>query len=122
MLPVVYELDKPREFKLSFNVIARLEKILGLNITKLDTKNLSLSQVANILAEANRKEDPSITPEKIGDLIDEHSNMTDAFIAVFKCINEAFGTGEQQAGEAQPAETPESGTGKLSTEAVSEQV
>jgi lipoate synthase len=100
MLPVIYQLEKEHALKLGFKGIARLEKVFEANVDKWNLKELSFEQVAEILAEALRREIPDITADKVMDLIDDYSDINTAIQKAFECIGETFGknvkTVEQQ--------------------------
>ncbi len=105
MLPVIYKLDQDHLLKLGFKGIARLEKVFKANVDKWNLKELSFEQVAEILAEALRREIPDITADKVMDLIDEFSDISSAIKKAFECINETFGkNGETVAEETAPPE------------------
>lgn len=106
MLPVIYKLDQDRSLKLGFRGIARLEKVFGSNVDCWKLKELSFEQIAEILAEALRREIPDITADKVMDMVDDYSDITTAIQKTFECINETFGkNGEPVAAESQPPET-----------------
>jgi len=91
MLPVIYTLDQDRSLKLGFRGIAKLEKVFGQNVDKWNLKELTFDQVAEILAESLRREQPDITVDKVMDLIDDYSDINTAIKKTFECINETFG-------------------------------
>lgn len=95
MLPVIYTLDQDRSLKLGFRGIARLEKVFNANVDKWNLKELSFEQVAEILAEALRRDIPDITADNVMDLIDDYSDINTAIKKTFECINETFGKNEE---------------------------
>lgn len=107
MLPVIYKLDQDRNLKLGFRGIAKLEKVFGSNVDKWNLKDLSFAQVAEILAEAIRREIPDITADKVMDMIDEYSDISTAIKKTFECINETFGKNVGTVVEEQPTTPPE---------------
>ncbi|KLU65727.1 hypothetical protein DEAC_c23570 [Desulfosporosinus acididurans] len=107
MLPVIYKLDQDRTLKLGFRGIARLEKVFGANVDKWNLKELSFEQIAEILAEALRREIPDITADKVMDLVDDYSDINTAIKKTFECINETFGKNEETAVEKSQTTPPE---------------
>jgi lipoate synthase len=97
MLPVIYKLDQERTLKLGFRGIARLEKVFGANVDRWNLKELSFEQIAEILAEALRREIPEITADKAMDLVDDYSDISTAIKKTFECINETFGKNDETA-------------------------
>jgi lipoate synthase len=68
-----------------------LEKVFGANVDQWNLKALSFEQIAEILAEALRREIPDITADKVMDLVDDFSDISTAIKKTFECINETFG-------------------------------
>lgn len=106
MRPIIYKLDKERTLKLGFKAIARLESSLGSNVAKWNFQEFSLEQVASVLTEAMRAEDPTVTADSVMDLIDEYSDTKTAFEKFNDCIGAAFGKNEQLAAETSPEVPP----------------
>ena len=102
MLPVVYKLDQDRTLKLGFRGIARLEKVFGANVDRWNLKELSFEQIAEILAEALRREIPEITADKAMDLVDDYSDIGTAIKKTFECINETFVKNDETAATKPP--------------------
>jgi len=102
MLPVIYKLDQERTLKLGFRGIARLEKVFGANVDRWNLKELSFEQIAEILAEALRREIPEITADKAMDLVDDYSDISTAIKKTFECINETFGKNDETAAAKPP--------------------
>jgi hypothetical protein len=83
---VTIELDKARNLRYGMNALVKVEELTGKSITKLDLENLSMKDLRTILFAGLYHEDRDLTPEKVGELIDEHSNIA----AVAEKLGEAF--------------------------------
>lgn len=83
---VTIELDKARNLRYGMNALVKVEELTGKSITKLDLENLSMKDLRTILFAGLYHEDRELTPEKVGELIDEHSNIA----AVAEKLGEAF--------------------------------
>lgn len=89
-MTTVYKLDKERHLKLGFGGIARLEILFNKKVNEWPIPGLSFFQVGAVLVEAAKAEDAEITLDKIYDLVDKHSNMSEAFSKCYECIAKAF--------------------------------
>jgi len=83
---VTIELDKARNLRYGMNALVKVEELTGKSIIKLDLENLSMKDLRTILFAGLYHEDRDLTPEKVGELIDEHSNIA----AVAEKLGEAF--------------------------------
>jgi hypothetical protein len=68
-----------------------VEKTLGIKVSKLDMEELSLYETAVFIWAGLTHEDTSLDPEKVMDIIDEHSNMPHVMEKVGEALEEAFG-------------------------------
>ncbi len=68
---VTIELDRTRTIRLSVKAYKYIEKKLGKPVSKLGS-DLSIDQMATILAAGLRHEDPEITEAKVIDLLEDH--------------------------------------------------
>lgn len=89
------QLDKTRNFRYGMKAISHIEKSLHTNISKIDFDNLSMEQTAIIVWAGLVHEDKELTPEKVIDLIDEHSSIAKVVDVMGKAFAEAFGTHEK---------------------------
>jgi len=87
---VIIDLDKPRKLRYGINQIIILEELIGKSLSEMDLSKLSFKDLRSMIYAGLSWEDKEITPELVGDLIDEYSNieevskkMTEAFEASF---------------------------------------
>lgn len=67
---ILIELDRPRHLKLSINAIADAERLEGRNLTHLLAEG-GISASRALLWAGLKWEDRTLTPEKVGDLMEE---------------------------------------------------
>lgn len=87
---VTIELDKARNLRYGINALVKIEEMTGRKITELDLDKVGMKDLRTIVYAGLVHEDKTLTPEKVGDLIDEYADITvvadklgDAFIAAF---------------------------------------
>lgn len=86
-------LDRPRTLRYGLNALAKVEDITGKNIMGLDLNNVSIKDLLAIIYAGLYHEDKELTVEKVGDLIDEYSNITEVAEKLGEAFTEAFGKG-----------------------------
>ena len=86
-------LDRPRTLRYGLNALAKVEDIMGKNIMGLDLNNVSIKDLLAIIYAGLYHEDKELTVEKVGDLIDEYSNITEVAEKLGEAFTEAFGKG-----------------------------
>jgi|LauGreDrversion4_2_1035121.scaffolds.fasta_scaffold36607_3 hypothetical protein len=89
---VSVQLDKIRSFRYGMKALSRIEGLLGVPVSKLDFDNLTQLHLATIICCGFMHEDPDLTPDKVMDLIDEHSSLVEITAAMGQAFTEAFGT------------------------------
>lgn len=89
------ELDKVRNFRYGMRAISLVEKKFKKPMAKIDMDNLTMEDTATLIWAGLVHEDRDLTPEKVMDLIDEHSSLTAVMQAMSEAMNGAFGTGEE---------------------------
>lgn len=91
------ELDKTRNLRYGMVALTKIEKKIGKPFAKIDFENeMTYSEIATILWAGLSHEDPELTPEKVAELIDEHSDIQTAITAMGEAMQEAFGTKNAQ--------------------------
>lgn len=88
-------LDKTRNFRYGMKAIHLIEKTLGVSVNKLDMDDLTMEQTATIMWAGLVHEDKNLTPDKVMDLIDEHSTILDAIQKMSDAFAETFSGGEE---------------------------
>jgi hypothetical protein len=84
------KLDKVRNYRYGMKAISLIEKSLNTNVAKMDFDNLSMKDTATIIWAGLVHEDKELTPEKVMDLIDDHSDIQTAIETMGKAFNDSF--------------------------------
>lgn len=69
-----------------------IEKMLKIRVMKMDLDDLSLEQLSVILWAGLAHEDKDLTPEKVMDLVDDFSSLTDVTQVMSDAFQESFKT------------------------------
>jgi len=88
---VTLELDKPRSLRFGLNALVRIEEMIGKPISKLDLDNISVKDMRTIIYSGLFHEDKNLTPEKVGELIDDYSDINTVAEKLGEAMTEAFG-------------------------------
>lgn len=83
---VTVELDKARNLRYGINALCTIEELLGKSITTLDLNQISIKDLRTILFAGLVHEDSELTPEKVGALIDDYTDM----VTITNKLGEAF--------------------------------
>lgn len=96
---IIISLDKPRTLRYGINALAKIEDLTGRPITALDLNSVGIKDLLVIVYAGLYHEDKALTLEKVGDLIDEHSNINEIAEKVGEAFTLAFGKGDGKQGE-----------------------
>ena len=96
---VPIKLDKMRNFRYGMVALAKIEELIGKPINELDLTALSINDLKKVIYAGLCHEDAEITPDKVLELIDEHSDIATVSEAMGKAFEEAFGKNVQRAAE-----------------------
>lgn len=88
---VTINLDKPRTLRYGINALAKIEDLTGKPLSKLDLTQVGIKDILIITYAGLAHEDKDLTIEKVGDLIDEHSDITEVATCVGEALTQAFG-------------------------------
>lgn len=88
---VTLELDKPRGLRFGLNALVRVEEMIGKPISKLDLDNISVKDMRTIIYAGLYHEDKNLTPERVGELIDDFSDINTVAEKLGEAMTEAFG-------------------------------
>jgi hypothetical protein len=99
---VTIELDKIRNLRYGLNALVKVEELTGKTITKLDLENISMKDLRTILFAVLYHEDKNLTPEKVGELIDDYSDIGTIAGKLGEAFTIAFGGNEKNAQNPQP--------------------
>ncbi|QIB68616.1 hypothetical protein Ami103574_04465 [Aminipila butyrica] len=89
------ELDKVRNFRYGMKAISLIEKKLKAPIAKIDMDSLTMEESATLVWAGLAHEDKNLTPDKVMDLIDDYSTLTEVMKAMETAMEEAFGVAEE---------------------------
>ncbi|HEY8390105.1 MAG TPA: hypothetical protein VIL26_04050 [Clostridia bacterium] len=88
---ITIELDKPRTLRYGMNALAKIEDITQKPIVSLDLNNIGIRDLLAIIYAGLYHEDQTLTIEKVGDLVDEFSDMNKMAEKVGEAFTLAFG-------------------------------
>lgn len=90
------QLDKSRNFRYGMKAISLIEKKLKKPVAKIDMENLTMEDAAVMIWAGLQHEDRGLTPDKVMELVDDHSDLTTIMTAMGEAFQGAFGTGESE--------------------------
>lgn len=93
------QLDKSRNFKYGMKAISLIEKKFKRPITQVDMDNLTMEDTAVIIWAGLQHEDRNLNPDKVMELVDEHSNMVAVVELMGEALQGAFGSEEPEGEE-----------------------
>ena len=93
------ELDKVRNFRYGMRAISLVEKKFKKPMAKIDMDNLTMEDAATLIWAGLQHEDKSLTPDKVKDLVDDHSTLPKVMETLTEALMGAFGQ-EDAAAEA----------------------
>lgn len=93
------QLDRARNFKYGMKAISLVEKKMKKPISKVDFNEITMEEAAIIIWAGLQHEDRDLTPEKVMDIIDDHSNVSSVMVEAGNALNEAFGAKEVEGEE-----------------------
>ncbi len=88
---IIINLDKPRTLRYGMNALAKIEAITGKSVLSLEMDKLGVRDLLAIAYGGLYHEDKTLTIEKVGNLIDEHSNIVEIAEKLGKALSMAFG-------------------------------
>ncbi len=91
------ELDKVRNLKYGMKAISLVEKKFKKPIMKIEGMqdgSLSMEEYAVIIWAGLTHEDKNLTPDRVMDLIDEHSSLKKVSKEMWNALNEVFANDE----------------------------
>ena len=94
---VTIDLDKARNLRYGLNALVRIEELTGKGITELNLERITMKDLRTILYAGLCHEDSELTVEKVGELIDEYSDITTVASKLGEAFNIAFGGKEKNA-------------------------
>lgn len=87
------QLDKVRNFKYGMRALSLVEKKFKKPINKVDMDNMTMEDTATLIWAGLVHEDKNLTPDKVMDLIDEHSSLSEVMQQLTEAISASFGAG-----------------------------
>ena len=105
------KLDKMRNFRYDMRAIDRIEKAFGKPLMKIDELQdpsfLTVEQAATLIWAGLAHEDKDLTPDKVIDLVSEHSTQYEALKEMWKAFYESQGIEVKEETEETEVETDE---------------
>jgi hypothetical protein len=89
------ELDKTRNLRYGMKAISLVEKKLKRPIAKVNMDELTMEDSAVLIWAGLAHEDKSLSPDKVMDLVDDHSSLPKVMEAASAALQEAFGAAEE---------------------------
>jgi hypothetical protein len=97
---VPIQLDKSRNFRYGMVATSLIEEKLDVNISKLSMDSLSMKETATVMWAGLVHEDQELTPEKVMQLIDDHSDIKTVSESMGKAFEVGFaGKGKKGKGK-----------------------
>ena len=90
------QLDKSRNFRYGMKAISLIEKKLKKPVAKIDMENLTMEDAAVMIWAGLQHEDRGLTPDKVMELVDDHSDLITIMTAMGEAFQGALGTGESE--------------------------
>ena len=88
---ITITLDKPRTLRYGMNALAKIEDLTGKSILALDLNQVGIKDLLAIVYSGLYHEDKTLTIQKVGDLIDEYSDLTEIAEKIGEALTVAFG-------------------------------
>ncbi len=88
---VAINLDRPRTLRYGMNALAKIEDITGKSILSLDMSEVGIRDLLAIVYGGLYHEDKTLTLDKVGNLIDEYSNLNEIAEKIGEALSLAFG-------------------------------
>lgn len=90
------ELDKVRNLRYGMVAISKIEKKFKKTISNIDFNDLSMEDTATFIWAGLAHEDDKLTPQKVMELVDQHSNIKTVVEAMGKAFQESMGEVEEE--------------------------
>ena len=90
------KLDKVRNLRYGMKAISLIEKSLNTSVSKIDFNELRMEDAATIIWAGLYHEDNDLTPDKVMDLVDEHSNIQTAIETMGEAFQSSFSGGSEK--------------------------
>lgn len=90
------KLDKTRNLKYGMRALSLIEETLGKPVANIDVGDITMKDMATIIWAGLAHEDKSLTPEKVMDLIDDNSSISEAAEVMAKALENSFTDGSKE--------------------------
>lgn len=93
------KLDKVRNFRYGMKAISLIEESFGkpiMDIEGIENGRMTMKDYAILIWAGLVHEDNELTPEKVMDLVDEHSSIAEVSKVMWKALNDVFMTDEAE--------------------------
>jgi hypothetical protein len=92
---IPYKLDKVRNLRYGMVALSLFEETTGKEMLFIDFNKVSIKDLGVLIFVGLYHEDKELTPEKVMELIDDHSSIEEAAELMGKAIDEAFSKNKQ---------------------------
>lgn len=100
---VPVNLDKMRNFRYGMKAISLIEKKLGKPAAKINFEEMTMEEIATVVWAGLVHEDLELSPDKVMELIDDHSDITTVITVAGESLAAAFGAKEKTGKNAKKA-------------------
>lgn len=87
------KLDKVRNFRYGMKAISLIEESFGkpiMDIEGIENGRMTMKDYAVLIWAGLSHEDKDLTPDKVMDLVDEHSSIAEVSKVMWKALNDVF--------------------------------
>lgn len=92
---VIVELDRPRKMRYGMNALIEIEETLGKKISEIfpqdNTQLVGFKELSIVIYAGLKADDKELTLERVGDLIDEYSDIETVSIKMSEAFEASFG-------------------------------
>ena len=93
---VMLELDRPRKLRFGMNALVVIEELIGKNISEMNLEKVSMKDIRTIIYAGLSGDNKTLlggvmTPEMVGDLIDEYSDINTVALKMSEAFEHSFG-------------------------------
>lgn len=88
---VILELDRPRKMRFGMNALITVEELTGKSLVNMDMNAIGFKDIRAIIYAGLLADDGTLTPERVGDLIDEYSDIQTVSAKLEEAFTAAFG-------------------------------
>ncbi len=88
---VLLELDRPRKLRFGMNSLIMIEELTGKSLVNMDMTAIGFKDIRAIIYAGLYADDKTLTPDQVGDLIDEYSDIQTVSAKLEEAFTASFG-------------------------------